>query len=553
MGKSKAASKQKGVEPVPTNPWTLLIRHGYWLFPFVLFVTLRLFSSDSYYLLSGDQCTYLELGRTFPKHQLFNHELYLIHPPLFGYAIGLFNLVLPLLVSGLVATLLFACLNFFVMRNLARLEDLPRTAICVGLIYIAISRPAVHYDSHVARVSILVFSTSVAILAFLRFVQEPCRQTLVAALAANVFSLLVSDQALLLLPCQAIIFWARGSRREWRSLVPLAAASGVAALIWPAVRLIEFWRRSDLPAGIDGTIEFTKNHPLLAVIQPNFLTFTNTHRSLFTQTSLSILNLKPALLASLPTDLLLVPSQVGIGIVILLMAAALARADHRMRAIQWLALSLLCLLPAGLGMNEWYSMGFIVPFSLLMMEGAAACFAWLGAHWSHTDKTLTIGLPTICIVGAALWWNAPPRDVPSYRPHGGPHLLFTRPTVTRGAIISRFFDSAPRDAGIMAPVLLSPEVVYLTDKRVVALPFDPALLDRFVEEYHITYLLTSSEFLTRYRKPIADQYFGALIARFLVEHPERYRLVRSVQENYSAFYAPITYYVFEVVKDRPKP
>src|ERR1041385_3180201 len=73
------------------------IRHASWLPPFALFLGVRLFSGDPYYLLGGDQCTFLEMGRTFPKHQLFNHELYLIHPPPFGYAIGLLSLALPLL------------------------------------------------------------------------------------------------------------------------------------------------------------------------------------------------------------------------------------------------------------------------------------------------------------------------------------------------------------------------------------------------------------------------------------------------------------------------
>jgi hypothetical protein len=43
-------------------------------------------------------------------------------------------------------------MNFFVLRKLALSEDLPKTAIFVGLIYLALSRPAVHYDSHLARV-----------------------------------------------------------------------------------------------------------------------------------------------------------------------------------------------------------------------------------------------------------------------------------------------------------------------------------------------------------------------------------------------------------------
>src|SRR5207247_2471335 len=137
--------------------------------------------------------------RTFPKHQLFNHELYLIHSPLFGYAIGLWRLVLPLLAAGLAATLLFACINFFAICNFAEFENLPRAAIGAGLMYLAINRPAVAYDYQVARVSILVCSTALALLAFLRLLREPSRKTLTLAIAANVFCLLVSEQSLLVL------------------------------------------------------------------------------------------------------------------------------------------------------------------------------------------------------------------------------------------------------------------------------------------------------------------------------------------------------------------
>ncbi len=102
----------------------------YWIAPFFLFLVLRFFSGDPFYLLGGDQCTFLELGRTFPKHELFNHELYLIHTPLYGYAIGVLQLVLPLLTAGLLATLLFACVYFFAVRELGRFEGCrrPRSA-----------------------------------------------------------------------------------------------------------------------------------------------------------------------------------------------------------------------------------------------------------------------------------------------------------------------------------------------------------------------------------------------------------------------------------------
>ena len=545
MPKRRSGPKEVQPEAAPGKGWTFLLNHGFWLFPLILFAVLRLFSADTYYLLAGDQCTFLELARTFPKHQLYNHELYLIHPPMFGYSIGLLNFVLPLLISGLAATLLFAVINFFAIRNLALAEELPRTAVFVGLIYLAISRPAVAYDSHVARVSILVCGSTLAILAFLRFVREPNRKTLVPVLAANVFCLLTSDQALLLLPCEALLFWARSSRRDWKLTSVLAASSVAALLVWPAVRFVEYRSRPDVPAGIDGTIEVTKDVPLSGVIQPNLLPLTNAHRSLSTQTEISASKLKPAIAADFATDLM-APPVLAIPLIVLLLAAAFVRPERRMRAVQWLGLSLLCLIPVALGMNEWYGMAYITPFALVLMEGAAAVLAWVGSKTRISEAAVTLSLGALCLAGSAMWWGAGPRETPSYRPHGGSHFLLNRPTITRGSVISRVFESAPRDTGIMSPVLLTPEIVYLTDKRVVSLPFDPALLDRYIAEYRIRYLLTSSQFLKRYNKPEEDLYFSAAISRYIVEHPERYQLVRSVQENYAAFYPPMTYYVFEV-------
>jgi hypothetical protein len=134
----------------------------------------------------------------------------------------------------------------------------------------------------------------------------------------------------------------------------------------------------------------------------------------------------------------------------------------------------LFLLPVGLGMNEWYGMGFIVPFSLLMMEGAAACIARAGPLVEDPEKTFTVWLSVACVIAAAVWLIAPlPGPHGFLTPTGGRHFLFTRPAVTRAASVSRFFASMPRDVGIMVPQGLSPEVAYLTDKRVVALPFDP--------------------------------------------------------------------------------
>jgi hypothetical protein len=518
MGKKPTAA--------PVKAPSALARNLYWAAPFAVFLIFRLFSSEPFYDLGGDQCTFLELARTFPKHQLFNHELYLIHPPLFGWIIGLFALALPLLAAGLVTVLLFACLNFFATRELGRFEGHSRAAIFAGLLYLAVSRPGVAYDYHVARVSILVCGNAVALLAFLRMLRDPSRKSLLLAIAANAFALFVSDQGLVLLPCEAVIFLLRGSRRDWGRAALLAAASLAVAAIWPAVRLYEFTHRADVPAGISGTIEFTRNFPLKALLQPNFLPFTDTHRSLFTQTSMSLANLDLRRLVALPVDLLPLPAGLTAILLIALIALALGSRTRRKNALLWLVLSILFLIPFGVGMNEWYSMAFVVPFALLVMEGVSA-----GLELAPLEGAVSMALTLAAAAAAVFWIAAPETPHGLLSPGGGTHFLFARTPVTRGQAVAQWLAKAPRDTGIMTHTDLAPELVYLTDKRVVALPFDPALLDRFIAEYKIEYLVTSSDHLQT-----TDRYTSAEVSRYLFEHPDRYELVYSAPEQSVAYY-----------------
>jgi len=532
------ASKRTPVlkaQPVEAAP-SLFTRYLYWVLPFAVFLIFRLFCSEPYYELGGDQCTFLELARTFPRHQLFNHELYLIHAPLFGWVIGLFARVLPLLAAGLVTVLLFACLNFFATRELGRFENHSRAAIFAGLLYLAVSRPAVVYDYHVARVSILVCGNAVALLAFLRMLRDPSRKSLLLAIAANAFALFVSDQGLMLLPCEAAILLLRGARRDWVRSAVLAAASLAVAALWPAVRYYEFTHRADLPAGISGTIEFTKNFPLKALLQPNFLPFTDAHRSLFTQTSMSLANLDIGRLVALPVDLLPLPGAVTAVLIVALVVLAVTSRRRWRNGLLWLAMSVLFLLPVGVGMNEWYSMPFVVPFSLLIMEGVSAGLDLVRA------EAVVSGALTLAAAAAVVFWIAAPDGPHSLlSPRGGPHFLFSRKPQTRGEVVARWLANSPRDTGIMAPTDLAPEIVYLTDKRVVSLPFDPALLDPFIGEYKIDYLVTSSGLLRTYELPAADRYISTQVSRYLFEHPERYELVYSALEQSPE---EATYYVF---------
>jgi hypothetical protein len=295
----------------------------YWLAPLLLFLTMRLFSGYEHLLVNADQCKYLTLGRTFPFHQVDNHSLFLLHPPLLGYSIGLLALCVPLLAAGLLTTLLYACANFFAVRSYGRLNGLSPPALFAGLLFLSLDRASVAYDTHVGRVSIMLFSFTLALLAYEYWLRRPTFCSAVLVLIANAISHFVSDQALQVLSCQAIICLFHFDRKRILPAGLLMLATGLIFLAWPAVRLWVYLSHVHYPAGLDGTIEFTQPVNWLATIQPHYLPFTKAHAAMHMNVSLSLARYDFSVLQQRPLDLLMIhPAIAGALTVVLLLAAS---------------------------------------------------------------------------------------------------------------------------------------------------------------------------------------------------------------------------------------
>jgi hypothetical protein len=519
----------------------------YWLLPFLLFLTVRLFSGFEHLLVGGDQCKYLTLGRTFPLHQVDDHSLFLLHPPALGYTIGAFGLVMPLLSAGLLTTLAYACAAFFGAWTLGRRLGVSPPGMMVGLLFLALDRASVTYDTHVSRVPIMVFSFALALLAYERWRTRPTTRSAAGVVAANAFAHLVSDQALALLACQIVVFALHFDARLLRRAVLLFSVTVLTFLAWPAVRLWVYAHHAHYPAGLDGTIEFTQPIAWASLLQPHYLAFTRAHTGLFMNVAPSLADYDLQVLLRRPLDVLLVHPVVAGALASSLAVAAFVRRERRTRALELAALSVLLLLPASLGLNEWHGMGFVVPFSLLLGLGATELWerARAPARW------LQPLCAAACVPLMAGWLLSDPPALPDpFRPTGGTHFLFRREPVTRAQRFSRLLRDLPPEDGIMAPVGLTPELVYLTGKRVVALPFDPRLIDRFVREYRITRIVLSDETLAARPTWFEDQFTTALSTRLVLADRERFQLLATEEEGYPALYPPNT---FMLLKPRDAP
>jgi hypothetical protein len=163
-------------------------------------------------------------------------------------------------------------------------------------------------------------------------------------------------------------------------------------------------------------------------------------------------------------------------------------------------------------------------------------------------RWLPLGAATLCLLLAAAWllMKKPAVADITARPCGGVNFLFCRKPVTRGEQFCKLLADLPENEGIMAPVGLTPEIVYLTGKRVIALPFEPELIERFASEYRITRIVVYDETMQEPQDSWTDKYSSALATRFVLEHPERFEPLAEQTETYPAFYSPNTFYLFKV-------
>ena len=528
-----------------------------WVAVLLLFLVLRLFSGYPQLELSGDACTYLTLGRNFPWHRLYNHQLYLIHPPMFGFLIGLLDLVLPLLSAGLVVVLFFAVANFFALRRLAILYGLNNAGIAAALVYLSINRVAIAFDSHVSRISILQFFTTASLVAFQDYLKGDGRRFPLKAMALSGLCLMTSDQALFVLPCLFLQAVASGAwRNRSAHLVCFFLLAGLIYSLWPMVRLAVYLSHDFYPAGISGTLERVSDFNLSALLQPNLLPLTVYHRSHYTVAEFTLTAVGLQNLMSIPAALAFFPARAAILLAGLAIVPPLVLGWTRKESSSRVLASMSALLywPCVLGMPVWYGISVLMPLSVLVGKGAdLLCRKNLAS-----EKALCLAIACFSLCGAAIWVSGGPgsgQAETSHRysalsPVGGSHFLFSRPPLTRGtAVVSELPHGV--DLGFMAPVELVPELAYLHQSRWLALPFSIDDLEQKILQYRIKYIvLTDDEKLPCIGDGL-DSVSGRITARHIMGHPERFALRGQYVDKQPAFYRQHTFFLYEVL-DRNK-
>ncbi|MFH1038147.1 MAG: glycosyltransferase family 39 protein [PVC group bacterium] len=504
---------------------------------FLLFLLVRIFVPSPDCFLSLDEAKYLTLARSFPRHLLFNNQFYTVHPPLFPGVIRLLSQVFPDHIAGIAVSLLFSVVTFWALVCLFRLLGKDRYWITIALFILAVSPLHIPTSRVIYKDSLFLGLFTLSLYLFVRGVIRPSIPVLLGAGGAAAACCLTSDLALSLVPCFAaayFIFRPRGGHLK-AVLLPVLLLLAVYGC-WLGVRWRIFTENIFYPAGVDGMIEYVHDFTARHLFTPRYFPATRTMFNFSPDLSefrinanvypLSPLIVLPGFMYTVFYAFIAVIAVYGV------FRAVMRRRLRRSADLFFAVMLALFSLPVILHPEPRFLIPVLLPMSYFFARGLsmlAGCFT----RPLVIGKVLAGLLVGILAAAAAMHLT------------GARRLVFLQRKEVEAWRTAAFLDSLPGD-GVMAQVGYPPELAYLTGKRVLALPVSPAFLDDFIRRYSIQYLLYGQRYLAPLNTDDPSLIWCYYTIKHIRAHPEKYPLIRVIEETYRSGAPPDLIFVHGV-------
>lgn len=471
----------------PSSSWLLqLRRRDYTFVTLVLLLValaLRLFHADAVLGIRWDEAKYLGLAKNFPYHRLFNDELYLIHGPGYPALIRLGMIFLPDHAAAIAVSIVMSAVTFWAIAGVGNVLRPGRTGVLLARMFLVFLPMVLLIPQQISKEAVMVALYALLLGGLVRYVAGNGRAGWLAAVAGGVFALTADQHVPLMLISLVLVRLTWPQRRARLGLLPLMPL----LVIWIGiviVRLVRFTMGPLVPIGIDGLPERAADLGLVQAIIPN-TSIQSKALSNFTDLSTNIENSATFvqdffLLNSLPYG-----AHLWHAILLFLVVLGAFRVLFFERGRRrWLGIGMLLSAAVLFGVPMWtkpqarYAMMAVVPMASLVAMNSR----WFGGRWMEGRRAWW-GIALCTVLAAAAVFVA----------RGNRHCVLDRPLLVEAEVVARLIEELPT-RGIMAQVGYSPELAYLTDRRILGLPNDPGVLDEAVLHFDISHIVVGSQF-----------------------------------------------------------
>ena len=245
---------------------------------FLVFLFLRLFTDTSLILLGSDNLKYLYASETFPLHKMYNDQLYLLHPPMFPYAIHFLNSFIDKdYMAAIAVSLISSIATFFLLYKFFMMitGNFPVTYFVLvfytlSVAFVSAARAALK-ESFIVM---LIIATLYFYVAGLKY--ERKRYFLLSALSGAILGF-AADHVIFVLPALVVSYlifnrWGINLRLLKFKAIKYAVFPILVTFIsysgWLLIKFLEYSGAIYFPNGVEGTPVSTESLTLLKVITP---------------------------------------------------------------------------------------------------------------------------------------------------------------------------------------------------------------------------------------------------------------------------------------------
>jgi len=522
---------------------------------FLVFLFLRLFVNSSEILLGSDNLKYLIMANNFPYHTTANNQMEINHGPFYPYVIHFFALIIGKdYITSILVSLLSACIAFFMLYRLFMMLSGNFYVTYAAMALFTLSDELIIAAHAPLKESFTIMLIISSLYFFIKGVKYYDRKSIwMSALAGSMLALSV-DHVIFLLPAFALsyIFFNKGKIDLWKFHFPnlkYAAIPFVITLLvyasWLGARAYQYSQDESYPAGLEGTPLFAKNFGIVELLNPVYFKDYdpglphgfNTRIRNYAFGLGYMFNLEPF---AIPRGLnlmtmkyLLFPRHIAYMILIYLPLAAMAayaffstikdsiktRKIHKNPNLYLILVFLVFMFPLTQKVN---SPRYIYTDYLLLYYFIGLGFFMLLKKNNKLrlyNKVLPLSIILLFIL------------LPFWHYHNN-HLAIFAKKNAETSNTAEFVRNNLANSAIMAQPGYVYDLIYLTQNRVLGLPpFSKDLL-YFIEHYDVDYVVFGRYYTS------SKYFYSKDTIEYIKNNPQKFRLVKTVKEDYSRFFSP---------------
>ena len=502
---------------------------------------LRMFSDSEYYFIQGgDSAKYLVLANNFPYHTAYNNQLYIVHPPLYPYLIHFVSFFVEDYLAGILISLISAAITFFIVYKLVILISNSRYVALGTLLLFSLSGIFISISTKVGKESFSVMLSLSSIYFLIVFLKKGKGKNIWLSAFFGALLGVTTDHVVLLIPSlilSYVVFWNKNTL--WRATIPIISAT-LSYSFWIFVRAYTYMTHEFYNVGLDGTIANVSNWGLKQLVSPmffseiqNYVPFGFNFQPLHYIYPISyMLNL---VVAPWPAGLRF--SNLGI----------LFSTNYALQLIIYTTLTMAAIYGTYKIIKSFFKKGIKNNGMLLSLILFTIFIFPLSQEFISTRFTVTAIIFLFIIINYGFFQLAKTFNVLRlyklyiivlisivivYMPffyYSNNHFILSKEKLVEAPKTGEFINQLPKD-GIMSQIGYGQEIMYLTDKRVMALPITPNYMF-LIDKYNISYVLYG-EFWSEPFENYTGHMFNYDTIKYIREHSEKFKLLNVIEETY---------------------